>query len=159
MYFSCHIWSFLSYVLVLTLIFVKTWTFLQAGRLLHSPFPIWSFPPFDLWYFLSKNTFLWTRELDWMGHRTRSFEWLPFYYCMIWLCHCLLAHLLLSPTPIVPTHCSIVTATCCHLLPSDRRSGGSFVSPPPAVPFGTYWYLLVPTVMSRWRHVAMIGSR
>ena len=121
---------------------------------------------YTLWSFMvwTKNTFLWARELYWMGHRTLNDPFLnnlivhlPV-YCVI-ITYCLLAHLLLSPTPIVPTHCSIVTATCCHLLPSDRQSGGSFVSPPPAVPFGTYWYLLVPTVTSRWRHSSKNLSR
>ena len=37
-------------------------------------------------YGLDQNTFLWARELYWMGHRTRSSEWLPFYFCMITLC-------------------------------------------------------------------------
>ena len=47
-------------------------------------------------------------------------------------------------------------ATC---YPSDRRSGGSFVSPPPAVSFGTCWCLLVPADDVMWRRVAMGGLR
>ena len=79
------------------------------------PFPylvIYTLWPFMVW---TKNTFLWIRKLYWMGHRTLNepFEWSvvhPPVYCVI-INYCLLTHLLLSPTPIVSTYCSIVMTT------------------------------------------------
>ena len=117
---------FFAIFLILTLNFVKTGTILPVEHwtrdylmtlftIIALPFPylvIYSLWPFMVW---TKNTFLWIRKLYWMGHRTLNepFEWSvvhPPVYCVI-INYCLLTHLLLSPTPIVSTYCSIVMAT------------------------------------------------
>ena len=142
---------------------------------------IYTLWPFMVW---TKNTLLWTRELYWMGHRTLNVAfWMtrvpsskgppsrparrgagghPPVYCDVTI-----QGALTSQGPTTGVTCwrlSWRLSIVYHLLlttfyPPDRWSGGSFVPPPPAVSFGAYWYLLVPTVTSRWRHVAMIVNR
>ena len=115
---------------------------------------------------LVKNTFLWTRELYWMGHRTLNepFEWSvvhPSTYCVI-ITYCLLAHLFLSPTPIVitNTYCFHLLFYCYgHLLPPATRQTGGLAVPLFPSTCCIIWYLLVATgtccdvTMTSWLNV------
>ena len=148
----------------------------SSRRLLHCPFPIWSFSPFDLLWFGPKIPFYgpgnftgWDTE-PWMSllndplsTRPPIVSLLPIVYLPTYFYH---QHLLLSPTPIVSTYCSIVMATCCHLLPV-RQTVRRFLCFPLHllhhwVLAGACRYLPGPaadTVTSRWRHDTMWGLR